>query len=389
MGLPGIAEAAESIEPESAYAVLAKAQKLERAGRDVIHLEIGEPDFATEHRINQAGIAAINAGQTRYNPTAGIGPLREAIAAELGRRSERKISASEVVVGPGAKPLLFLPTLAIIEAGDEVIYPDPGFPTYEAMVRVAGGKGVPVPLVEANGFSFDLDVLRQRISERTKLIVLNSPSNPTGGVIPLSDLEEVAKLAQRHNCWVLSDEIYSRMCFDGVKAPSVASIDGMAERTIVVDGFSKTYAMTGWRLGYGVMPERLASKVNLLAVHAFGCTAQFTQFAGLEAITGPQTQIDTLMAEYQRRRDVLVDGLNSITGISCRKPAGAFYAFPNVQSLGESSEAIADRLLSETGVALLPGNAFGAAGEGYLRICFAKPIPELLQAVERMRAFFG
>lgn len=389
MGLPGIAFSVESIKPESAYAVLAKAQALERAGRDIIHLEIGEPDFATEQRISQAGIDSINAGQTRYNPTAGIHPLREAIATEISRRCGRRISENEVVVGPGAKPLLFLPTLAIVESGDEVIYPDPGFPTYEAMVRVAGGTGVPLPLVEANGFSIDLDVMRDRINDRTKLIVLNSPSNPTGGVIPFSDLEEVAKLAQRHNCWVLSDEIYSRMCFDGATAPSIAAIDGMAERTIVVDGFSKTYAMTGWRLGYGVMPERLAAKVSLLAVHAFGCTAHFTQFAGLEAMTGTQAQIDKIMVEYQQRRDVLIDGLNSIAGISCQKPAGAFYAFPNVKSLGESCETIADRLLTDAGVALLPGTAFGSAGEGYLRICFAKSIPEIFQAVERMRACLG
>lgn len=389
MGLPGIATSVESIEPESAYAVLAKAQALERAGRDVIHLEIGEPDFATEQRISQAGIDSINAGQTRYNPTAGIHPLREAIASEISRRCGRRISENEVVVGPGAKPLLFLPTLAIVESGDEVIYPDPGFPTYEAMARVAGGRGVPLPLVEANGFSIDLDVLRDRINDRTKLIILNSPSNPTGGVIPLSDLEEAAELAQRYNCWVLSDEIYSRMCFDGGVAPSIAAIDGMAERTIVVDGFSKTYAMTGWRLGYGVMPERLAAKVGLLAVHAFGCTAHFTQFAGVEAMTGSQTQIARIMAEYQQRRDVLIDGLNSIAGISCQKPAGGFYAFPNVKSLGEPCETIADRLLADAGVALLPGTAFGSAGEGYLRICFAKSIPEISQAVERMRACLG
>ncbi len=385
MKKPSIATAVQSIEPEGAYIVLARAQEMERAGRDIIHLEIGEPDFQTEARVCEAGIDAIRAGRTRYNPTAGIAPLREAIAAQVSERCGRCVDPREVVVGPGAKPILFLPTLAVVERGDEVVYPDPGFPTYQSMIQVAGGTCVPIPLLEQNGFSLDLDVLRDRVNSRTKMIVLNSPSNPTGGVIPKSDLEQIADLALRFNCWVMSDEIYSRMCFDGAEAPSIAAIDGMADRTIIVDGFSKTYCMTGWRLGYGVMPIRLAEKVSLLAVHAVGCTAHFTQYAGQEAMTGPQGRVAEVMAEYQRRRDVLVDGLNSIDGITCQRPAGTFYAFPNVQAFGRPSEEIAEQLLEEAGVALLPGTAFGAHGQGYLRLCYANSVDKLQEAVERIR----
>lgn len=383
--VPPIASAIESIEPEGAYIVLARAQELERNGKEIIHLEIGEPDFQTESRVCEAGIDAIRAGRTRYNPTAGITPLREAIAAQMSERCGRQVSPTEIVVGPGAKPILFLPTLAVVEAGDEVVYPDPGFPTYEAMIQVAGGRPIPIPLSESNAFSFDLDVLRDKVNDRTRMIVINSPSNPTGGVIPMSDLEQIAELSQRFNCWVMSDEIYSRMCFDGAQAPSISSIDGMEHRTIIVDGFSKTYAMTGWRLGYGVMPPRLAEKVSLLGVHAVGCTAHFTQFAGLEALTGPQDRVDEVMAEYQRRRDVLVDGLNSIDGIRCQKPAGTFYAFPNVKELGQPCEEIAERLLNEAGVALLPGTAFGSFGEGYLRLCYANSVKNLNRAIDRIR----
>jgi aspartate/methionine/tyrosine aminotransferase len=357
----------DGLEAEGAYRVLARAQALERTGREVIHLEIGEPDFETEPRLCQAGIDAIRSGQTRYNPTAGIMPLRQAIAEDAGRRRGIDVRPEQVVVGPGAKPHLFFPTLAVVERGDEVIYPDPGFPTYEAMIRVAGGIPVPIPLEESQGFSFDLDVLRQRASLRTKLIVLNSPSNPTGGVMPLSD------------------EIYSRMCYDGREAPSIASLDGMQQRTIIVDGFSKTYAMTGWRLGYGVMPERLAEKVSLLLVHGVGCTAPFTQLAGLEALRGSQELVAQRMAEYQRRRDALVAGLNRIPGVRCQLPAGAFYVFPNVAALGRPSRELADLLLEQTGVALLPGTAFGPRGEGFLRLCYANSLANLEQAVERIR----
>lgn len=382
-----MAERVEALEAEGAYRVLARAQALERAGRDVIHLEIGEPDFSTEPGICRSGINAIEQGHTRYNPTSGVAELRQAIAADTAGRLGIEVRPEQVVVGPGAKPHLFFPTLALVGAGDEVVYPDPGFPTYEAMIRVAGGTPVPIPLVEENEFSFDLDALERSVNPRTRLIVLNSPSNPTGGVIPAADLEHVAEIARRFDCWVLSDEIYSRMFYDGLEAPSIAALDGMQERTIIIDGFSKTYAMTGWRLGYGVMPEPLAEKVSLLLVHAVGCTAHFTQLAGVEALQGSQEHVAKRLAEYQRRRDVLVEGLNSIPGISCQKPSGAFYAFPNIKELGLPSDTVADRLLEEAGVALLPGTAFGSGGEGYLRLCYANSLANIEQAIDRIKEF--
>ncbi len=372
-----------SLRPEGAYHVLARAQALEAQGRDIIHLEIGEPDFPTPSSIARAGIAAIEQGQTRYNPPAGLWALREAIADDASRRRGIAVRPTQVVVSPGAKPNLFFPTLALIEPGDEVIYPDPGFPSYAATIRVAGGVGVPVPLLESTGFSVDLDAFDRALSPRTRLIVLNSPSNPTGGVIPRPDLEHIAEAAQRHQCWVLSDEIYARTTFDDQPAPSIASLPGMVERTIIVDGFSKTYAMTGWRLGFGIMPEALAERVSLLLTHAIGCTAEFTQVAGLQALRGPQDEAEAMVEEYQRRRDFLVDGLNQLPGISCRKPAGAFYAFPNIQAHGLTSEAMAERLL-EGGVAVLPGTAFGFRGEGYLRLVFANSMENLARALERM-----
>jgi aspartate/methionine/tyrosine aminotransferase len=386
---PPLASTVEDLEPEGAYRVLARAQALERTGMDVIHLEIGEPDFQTRQGICEAGIDAIRNGHTRYSPTAGIMPLREAIAQDLGRRRGISIGAENVVVGPGAKPLLFFPTLAVVEEGDEVIYPDPGFPTYEAMIRIAGGTPVPIPLSPAHGFSLDLEALHQRVTDRTRMIVLNSPGNPTGGVIPISDLHEVARIAKAQDCWVLSDEIYSRMHYDAIAVPSILSLDGMQERTILVDGFSKTYAMTGWRLGFGVMPQPLAEKVALLLVHAVGCTAHFTQFAGIEALSGSQAEVDEMMSAYRHRRDILVAGLNSIPGIECQVPSGAFYAFPDVSAFGRPSSEIAESLLEEAGVALLPGTAFGKQGEGFLRLCYANSLPNIERAIERMREWFA
>jgi aspartate aminotransferase len=379
----------DGLEPEGAYRVLARAQELERVGRDIIHLEIGEPDFATDATICRSGIAAVEAGHTRYNPTAGIAELRGAIADDASRRRGIDVSPENVVVGPGAKPLLLFPTLALVQQGDEVAYPDPGFPTYEAMIRVAGGVPVPIPLLERKGFSFDLDALRDRVNPRTRMIVLNSPGNPTGGVLPVEDLKQIAELARQLNCWVLSDEIYGRMCYDGADAPSIASLPGMQERTVVVDGFSKTYAMSGWRLGYGVMPSPLAEKVSLLLVHGVGCTAHFTQWAGLQAIAGPQDHVAEMVFEYQRRRDRLVSGLNSIDGVQCQTPAGAFYAFPNVRAWGRPTAELADMLLEKAGVALLPGTAFGDQGEGFLRLCYANSIENIERAVERMRDALG
>jgi aspartate/methionine/tyrosine aminotransferase len=381
------AERVRSLEAEGAYAVLARAQALEAQGREIVHLEIGQPDFQTFPHISLAGVQAIAAGHTRYNPPAGLPALREAVAADAGARRGMEIRPSQVVVGPGAKPGLFFPTLALVAPGDEVLYPDPGFPTYAAMIAVAGGVPVPVPLREEAGFSFDLEAFDARLSDRTRLIVLNSPANPTGGVMPASDLSHVAAAAREHDCWVLSDEIYARLVYDGQDAPSIAALPGMAERTILVDGFSKTYAMTGWRLGYGIMPEALAERVELLLTHSVGCTATFTQMAGLEALTASQALADAVVGEYQARRDRLVAGLNALPGVHCRPPQGAFYAFPNVTGLGLGSREVARRLLDEAGVAVLPGTDFGPGGEGYLRLCYATAVDQIDLALERMLEF--
>lgn len=370
---------------EGAYYMLGRAQALEKAGRDIIHLEIGQPDSPTFENIVRAGVRAIHEGYTRYTPSAGMMELRKAIAADASRRRGVSFEAEQVIVGPGAKPALFFPTLALVRPGDEVIYPDPGFPTYPAMIEVAGGIPVPVPLREEDDFSFDLGAFDQLVNERTRMIVLNSPSNPTGGVMPLSALEHVAAVAQERNIWVLSDEIYARLVYES-PAPSIVSLPGMAERTIICDGFSKTYAMTGWRLGYGIMPKPLAERVELLLTHSVGCTAAFTQIAGLEAISGPQEQAEAVIAEYRHRRDALVEGLNEIPGVSCRLPQGAFYAFPNITRFGRSSDWLAEYLLEEAGVALLPGTSFGSHGEGYLRLCFANSIQNIQEALKRIQS---
>jgi aspartate aminotransferase len=377
------AQRTDHLRPEGAYQVLAKAQELEAHGKDIIHLEIGEPDFATPEHVSLAGIRAIATGQTRYNPPAGMTPLREIIAEYAGKMRGIPINMNQVVVSPGAKPNLFFPTLALVNPGDEVIYPDPGFPTYEAMIGVAGGKPVPVPLLEKNGFSFDLEAFDRLINARTKLIILNSPSNPTGGVIHQPDLEHIAKAAIQYGTWVLSDEIYNQLLYDGLVAPSIAAIPGMQERTIIIDGFSKTYAMTGWRLGYGIMPEGLARRVGLLLTHSVGCTAHFTQIAGIEALTGSQDYVLMMVEEYKRRRDLVVKGLNRIPGVRCLEPQGSFYAFPNIQGTGRSSDELANLIL-EGGVAVLPGSAFGKYGEGYLRIVFANSYENIERALARI-----
>jgi aspartate/methionine/tyrosine aminotransferase len=308
------------------------------------------------------------------------------IADSAGIQRGLSFHPDQVVVSPGAKPNLFFPTLAVVEEGDEVIYPNPGFPSYDAMIRVAGGSPVPVPLLEDNQFSFDLDVFDRLISDRTRLIILNSPGNPTGGIIPLEDLEHIAAAALKYDCWVLSDEIYTRIIYDNHKVDTIAALPGMAERVIIMDGFSKTYAMTGWRLGFGIMPRDLAEKVGLLLMHSVGSTAQFTQYAGIEALTGDQTQVDKVVLEYQKRRDVIVAGLNELPGISCQNPQGAFYVFPNIKSLGLSSQEAADLFLEKSGVALLPGSAFGKFGEGYLRLSYANSVENIKLALEKMAA---
>lgn len=376
----------DHLKPEGAYQVLAKANQLEVSGREIIHFEIGQPDFETFPNISLAGIQAITEGHTRYTPPSGMPSLREVVAEDCSKRRNIHIEPTEVVIGPGAKPALFFPTLALIEPGDEVIYPNPGFPTYEAMIKLAGGIPVAVPLLEENNFSFDLEQFDRLVNAHTKLIILNSPSNPTGGVIPQSDLEHIANKAQQYDSWVMSDEIYARIVYDGLHVPSIASIPGMQSRTIIVDGFSKTYAMTGWRLGYGIMPRELADRVGLLLTHSVGSTAEFAQYAGVEAILGLQNRVIETVGEYQRRRDAIVTGLNSLPGIKCLLPQGAFYAFPNIKNTGMSSSELADLILEKAGVALLPGSAFGEYGEGYLRFSFANSVKNIELGISRMQA---
>ncbi len=372
--------------PEGAYQVLAKAGQLEAAGKEIIHFEIGQPDYETFSNVSLAGIKAISEGKTRYTDPIGIPLLREAIAEDAGRRRNIKISPEEVVVSPGGKPNLFFPTLALVEPGDEVIYPNPGFPTYEAMIGVAGGVAVPVPLLEKNNFSFDLDAFDKLINKRTRLVILNSPSNPTGGVIPRNDLDHIAAQVQKYDCWIMSDEIYARIAYDGRQVFSIASLSGIKERTIIVDGFSKSYSMTGWRLGFGIMPKDLAERVGLLLTHSLGSTAHFTQFAGVEAVVGPQDMVDGMVAEFQRRRDAIIAGLNAIPGVNCQKPQGAFYAFPNISGTGMKSSELANLILEKAGVALLPGSSFGLYGEGYLRLSYATSIDVIEKGLSRIRA---
>jgi aspartate/methionine/tyrosine aminotransferase len=380
------AQRTSHLKPEGAYAVLAKANQLEAAGKDIVHLEIGQPDYETFANVSLAGIKAITQGKTRYTSPDGMPSLKEVIARDAWQRRGMEIQPAEVVVSPGGKPNLFFPTLALVEPGDEVIYPDPGFPTYEAMIKVAGGVPVAVPLLEHNQFSFDLAAFDKLINPRTRMIILNSPSNPTGGVIPLADLEHIAAQAKKHDAWVMTDELYTRIVYDGLEAPSIAALPGMQERSIIVDGFSKTYSMTGWRLGFGIMPKELADRVGLLLTHSIGSTAHFTQFAGIEALTGPQDMVNAMVTEYQRRRDVIVDGLNSLPGFSCQKPQGAFYAFPNITGTGLGSDQLANLILEKAGVALLPGSSFGKYGEGYLRLSYANSVENIEKGLERIRA---
>jgi aspartate/methionine/tyrosine aminotransferase len=375
-----------NIKPEGAYQVLALAQELERQGRDVIHLEIGQPDFQTFDAVCQSGKAAIDAGHTRYTPSAGVRELREAIARHISA-TKGPCSPGEVVVGPGAKPGILFPILALVNPGDEVLYPDPGFPSYRADIELAGGIPIPAPLLEERGFSFDLDFLADHMGEKTKLLIINSPSNPTGGTIPRDDLETIARLAIERDVWVMTDEIYGDLVYDDQTAPSFYSIEEARHRTILVDGFSKSFAMTGWRLGFAVMPSALAEKVALLTMHAVGCTAGFTQMAGVTALDECRAEVNAQRAIYQARRDRIIEGLNSLAGISCVRPSGAFYAFPNIKGLGIPSGDLARRLLTEAGIACLSGTDFGAHGEGYLRFSYAASLDTIDEAIARMRRF--
>jgi aspartate aminotransferase len=373
------------LQTESAYEVLAKARALEAQGTRVIHLEIGEPDFPTPPHIVAAGKQALDEGWTKYGPTPGFPEFRDAIAAEVSRTRGVKVAAENVCVVPGGKPIIFFTMMALLEPGDEVVYPNPSFPIYESMIRYLEAVPVPIPLVESRGFSFDLDTFRDRLSSKTKLVILNSPANPTGGVIPKDDLAQMAAMLRERDVMVLSDEIYRRIWYE-TEPSSIASFEGMAGKTIILDGFSKTYAMTGWRLGYGVMPVWLANAVNMLTVNSNSCTASFTQRAGLAALTGPQDGVVSMVAEFRRRRDAIVKGLNEIPGFTCLVPSGAFYAFPNVRGTGMPSKALADLILNEAGVACLNGGSFGQHGDGYLRFSYANSLPNILEAMERIRS---
>lgn len=368
---------------ETAFEVLAKAKALEAQGREIIHLEIGEPDFDTPHNVIEAGVTALRGGYTHYTPAAGILPLRQAIADEVAQTRGISVHPDQVVAVPGGKPIMFYVLLAMAEAGDEVIYPNPGFPIYESMINFAGATAVPIPLRMENDFGLDVDELASLVTDRTRLIVLNSPANPTGGVVSAEQMAQVAKIAQARGIPVLADEIYSRMLYEGEFA-SITSVPGMPEQTIILDGFSKTYAMTGWRLGYGVMPVELARQITKLMVNSNSCTAAFTQMAGVEALTGPQDSVDAMLSEFRRRRSLVVEGLNKIPGFRCLMPKGAFYAFPNIEGTGLSSQVLADKLLYEAGVAALAGTCFGAYGEGFIRFSYANSEENLKKALERI-----
>jgi aspartate aminotransferase len=383
-----LAERMSRIGVEGAFKVLARARALEAQGRDIIHLEIGEPDFDTPAHIVEAGKRALDEGFTRYAPTPGLPELRAAIAAHVSRTRGIQVGPERVSVVPGGKPMIFFPMLALLEPGDEVIYPDPGFPIYESMINFLGATPVPIPLLEERDFSFDLNVLRDKLSAKTKMVILNSPHNPTGGVIPAAEIRAIAEMVRDRDLLVLSDEIYSQIYF-GQPPLSIAAVPGMLEKTIILDGFSKTYAMTGWRMGYGVMPEWLVEAVTKLMVNSNSCTATFTQRAGIAALTGPADGTAKMVAEFRRRRDAFCAGLNAMPGFRCNIPGGAFYAFPNITGTGLSSDALADALLEKAGVACLSGTAFGAFGEGYLRFSIANSYGKLMEAVERTRVFLA
>ena len=369
---------------ETAFEVLVKAKALEKEGRDIVHLEIGEPDFDTPNNIKEAAIKALKAGYTHYVPASGIPELRTAIAEYLSKSRGIDVAPEEVVVTPGAKPIIFFSILACVEPGDEVMYPNPGFPIYESMINFVGAKPVPMPLKEENDFRIDNQDTADKITKKTKMIILNSPQNPTGGVLNKDNLEAIAdRVKHRDDVFVLSDEVYCKIIYEG-KHQSIASIPDMKEKTILMDGFSKTYAMTGWRLGYAAMRKDLAQKVAQLMINSNSCTCAFTQMAGVEALRGPQDESKKMVEEFRRRREVIVSGLNKIEGITCKKPRGAFYVFPNVKNLGMQSKKLSDSILQKAGVAVLSGTAFGAYGEGYLRLSFANSVQNLQKALKRI-----
>jgi aspartate/methionine/tyrosine aminotransferase len=378
-----LAERMSRLGTEGAFDVLVRARELEAQGREVIHLEIGEPDFATAPHIVSAAASALKQGWTHYGPPAGLPQLREAVAEEVAAGRGIKVDPAEVVITPGAKPIMFFVILALVDDADEVIYPNPGFPIYESMINFAGGRPVPYGLVEEREFDVDVDAILDRLSDRTRLVILNSPHNPTGGVMTPASVARLARGLAGRNLFVLSDEIYHRLIYEG-EPRSLSQFPEMRDRTIILDGFSKTYAMTGWRMGYGVMHPELAKQVSLLMTNSNSCTASFTQIAGIEALKGDQACVDEMRNEFLRRRSVIVAGMNQIPGFRCRIPHGAFYVFPNITATGKPSRELADALLNEAGVACLSGTAFGAWGEGYLRFSFANSIENIQKALNRV-----
>ncbi len=380
-----IAQRMKRLGTETAFEVLAKARALEAKGKEIVHLEIGEPDFDTPMNIKLAAKKAIDDGFTHYGPAAGLPQSRAAIAKYISRTRGIEVLPEHVVVTPGAKPIMFNVVMACVNEGDEVIYPNPGFPIYESAINFFGGTPVPLQLKEENEFRVDVDDLRKLITPRTRMMIINSPQNPTGGILTEQDIRAIAKIATEHDLLVLSDEIYDQIMYDGYKPFSIASVPGMQQRTVILDGFSKTYAMTGWRLGFGIMPEELAVLVTKLQINSTSCTASFSQIAAIEALTGPRDEVQTMVREFTKRRDLIVSGLNAIEGIRCHKPHGAFYVFPNITGTGRSSRELADLLLNDAGVACLSGTSFGKYGEGYLRFSYANSIPNIEKALERIR----
>ncbi len=378
------AKAFDRLGTESAFEVLARAKALEAEGKSIVHLQIGEPDFDTPKNVIDAGVKALQSGWTHYGPAQGLPQLREAIAAEILKTRGFKPSLDEILVCPGAKPIMFYLLMVLCEEGDEVIYPNPGFPIYESMIQWVGAKPVPCPILEQNDFSFDLESFKKLVTPKTKLVILNTPSNPTGGVLSAELLEGIAKIAREHKFAILSDEIYGRIIYEG-SLKSITAYEGMRERTVILDGFSKAYAMTGWRLGYGVGPKEIIAKMTKMQINSASCTASFTQLAGAEALTGPQTAVEEMVEIFRQRRDRIVAGLNAIPGISCKSPKGAFYVFPNIKKTGATSKAFADVLLNEYGVAALAGTAFGSYGEGYLRFSYANSIAAIDEGLSRLR----
>jgi len=371
---------------ETAFEVLVRAQALERQGKEVVHLQIGEPDFDTPRHIRQAAATALDEGWTHYSPSPGLMEFRQVIAEHVSKTRGIAVAPEEVVVTPGGKPIMFFTMMALLDEGDEAIYPNPGFPIYESVIELLGARAVPLPLREERDFAFDVDEFERLVTPRTKLVIVNSPQNPTGGVLDKQTLDRVAEIARKQDFYILSDEIYSRIIYEG-EPLSLSSYPGLKERVVILDGFSKTYAMTGWRLGYGVMEPTLAKHVARLQTNSNSCTNSFVQRAGIAALRGPQDGVDEMVAEFRRRRDAVVAGLNKLPGVSCRMPKGAFYVFPNITKTGMKSQELADSLLNEAGVATLSGTAFGAYGEGYLRLSYANSLPNLEKALQKMHEF--